>query len=101
MKKRALLVCLVLFGTIISASWLHCADNNKPERNAVARPVGAAAPNTSVVARVIRPAMPPQPPNIIFILADDLGYGDLGCYGQKKIKTPNIDRLASEGIRFT
>ena len=40
-------------------------------------------------------------PNIIFILADDLGYGELGCYGQKKIKTPNLDRLASEGMRFT
>jgi arylsulfatase A-like enzyme len=40
-------------------------------------------------------------PNIIFILADDLGYGDLGCYGQTKIKTPNIDKLASEGLRFT
>src|SRR5437660_3431856 len=40
-------------------------------------------------------------PNIIFILADDLGYGELGCYGQKKIKTPNIDRLAAEGMRFT
>ena len=44
---------------------------------------------------------PAHPPNIIFILADDLGYGELGCYGQKRIKTPNIDRLASEGIRFT
>lgn len=42
-----------------------------------------------------------RPPNIIFILADDLGWGDLGCYGQKKIRTPRIDRLAGEGIRFT
>ena len=40
-------------------------------------------------------------PNVIYILADDLGYGDLSCYGQTKIKTPNIDRLASEGIKFT
>lgn len=42
-----------------------------------------------------------EEPNIIFILADDLGYGDLGCMGQEHFSTPNIDRLASEGILFT
>ena len=41
------------------------------------------------------------PPNLLFILADDLGYGDLGCYGCEDIRTPNLDQLASEGIRFT
>lgn len=40
-------------------------------------------------------------PNVIYILADDLGLGDLSCYGQKKLTTPNIDRIASEGIKFT
>ena len=40
-------------------------------------------------------------PNVIYILADDLGYGDLSCYGQKKFQTPNIDRLAKEGLKFT
>src|SRR3990172_13022010 len=40
-------------------------------------------------------------PNIIYIMADDMGYADLGCYGQKRIKTPNIDKLAEEGTRFT
>ena len=40
-------------------------------------------------------------PNVIYILADDLGYGDLSCYGQDKLSTPNIDRLANEGIKFT
>src|SRR6478609_10391521 len=40
-------------------------------------------------------------PNIIYIYADDLGYGDLGCYGQQKIETPNIDAFAKSGVRFT
>ena len=40
-------------------------------------------------------------PNVVIIYADDLGYGDLGCYGAKGVETPNVDRLASQGIRFT
>jgi arylsulfatase A len=46
-------------------------------------------------------AAPARKPNIVFLLADDLGYGDIGAYGQKKIKTPNLDRLARDGMRFT
>ena len=41
------------------------------------------------------------PPNLVWVMADDLGYGDLGCYGQKVIATPNLDRMAREGMRFT
>ncbi|MCQ2322643.1 MAG: sulfatase-like hydrolase/transferase, partial [Bacteroidales bacterium] len=40
-------------------------------------------------------------PNVVFILCDDMGYGDLGCYGQKYIQTPNIDSMARHGLRFT
>lgn len=46
-------------------------------------------------------AAAPVSPNILFILADDLGYGDLGCYGQRQMLTPNVDRLAAQGTRFT
>ena len=42
-----------------------------------------------------------RPPNVVYILADDMGYGDLGCYGATRIPTPNLDRLAKEGLRFT
>ena len=42
-----------------------------------------------------------RPPNVVLIFVDDLGYGDLGCYGATKVQTPNIDRLAWEGRRFT
>lgn len=46
-------------------------------------------------------AQPNNKPNIIYIYADDLGYGELGCYGQQKIRTPYLDQMAKEGIRFT
>lgn len=46
-------------------------------------------------------AMAAEKPNLIWILADDLGYGELGCYGQKVIQTPNLDRMAKEGLHFT
>jgi len=57
--------------------------------SAVADEPGAVAPESS------------RRHNILFILADDLGYGELGCYGQEKIKTPRLDRMAEEGMRFT
>jgi len=60
-----------------------------------ASPLFAAAPSTD------SPPPAPRRPSIVFILCDDLGYGDLSCYGQKKFSTPNIDKLASEGLRFT
>lgn len=47
------------------------------------------------------PGFTGKPPNIIYILTDDQGFGDLGCYGSRSIETPNIDRLAEEGMRFT
>lgn len=49
----------------------------------------------------VRSSFAAAPPNIVFILADDLAQGDLGCYGQKLIKTPNLDRMANEGTRYT
>jgi arylsulfatase A-like enzyme len=60
---------------------------------------GAAA---LTLPRWLRAAeQPRQRPNLLYILADDIGYGDFGCYGATKVKTPNIDRLAAEGRRFT
>ncbi|MHC4575579.1 MAG: sulfatase-like hydrolase/transferase, partial [Planctomycetota bacterium] len=63
--------------------------------------MGVAAMASALPSRVRAWAAVKQRPNIILIVADDLGYSDLGCYGQKKILTPNIDRLAEEGTRFT
>lgn len=59
-------------------------------------PTGPGTPAASA-----SPTPDPGPPNIVLILADDMGYGDLGVYGNTKVKTPNLDRLAAEGVRFT
>jgi len=61
--------------------------------------VGAGCCGAGVALRAAKPAT--RKPNFVIIFADDLGYGDLGCYGAKRIRTPRIDRMAREGMRFT
>ncbi len=63
-------------------------------------PAAVMAPGATLLAEQ-QPGRRTDKPNIVFVLADDLGYGDLGCYGQKDIRTPNIDRMAAQGMRFT
>ena len=70
-----------LHAALWSAIFLFCAVT-----------ASAAKPHSDGTARY---------PNVIFMLTDDLGYSDIGCYGARKVKTPHIDRLAAEGIRFT
>lgn len=63
--------------------------------------LGAMVAAGSAVAGCAQGPKDQQQPNVVFILADDLGWGDLGCYGQKLFETPNIDALAAAGMRFT
>lgn len=72
MNKNLLAVGILLTSSVLSVQGSEQAQNKKKDK-----------------------------PNIIFIMCDDMGYGDLGCYGQKYINTPNIDKMASEGMRFT
>ena len=76
--------------------------NNRAEkitrREFVAGTIAAATATNSLLGS---PARPVQPPNILFILADDMGWGDVSCYGRPDYRTPNLDRLAMQGMRFT
>jgi arylsulfatase A len=56
---------------------------------------------TPLLALFLACTLPAPALNVVFILADDLGYGELGCFGQQKIRTPNLDRLAAEGTKLT
>src|SRR6202158_2674230 len=60
--------------------------------------LGTAALAAGGIGAYAQPAS--KPPNIIFILADDLGYADVSCYGRRDFTTPNIDRIAARGVRF-
>lgn len=68
-------------------------------RRSFMKSLGLAAAAVMIPAKLR--AADTQKPNVVIIYADDLGYGDVGCYGATKVKTPNIDKLASEGLRFT
>jgi len=81
--------------------WLAAAGfGNAYGQDQPSAPPATAEPPPPAQSPGVLPPLPRRP-SIVFILADDLGYGDLGCYGQTRIKTPNIDRLAAEGMRFT
>src|SRR5512145_1294672 len=73
------------FLALIAASMLSCAPRER----------AATSPTTRSASRGGRK------PNIVLFVADDLGYGDLGCYGGRDVPTPNIDALATNGVRFT
>ena len=81
-------------------------DPRRPDRgSAFSMPwklrAGLALLGFAALGRPVTRAAAPAPPNIVLIYADDLGYGDLGCYGAESVRTPNVDRLAREGLRFT
>ncbi len=80
-------------------------DDLQERLTAWQRSIGDPILRTSTRERTAAPvsheAPDQRPLNVVFILADDLGYGDLGCYGHPKIRTPHLDRLAKEGMRFT
>ena len=81
----------------------HGAALTHPDskRRALMKGLPALALGPALVASPLRAAPKDDQPNIVFILADDLGYADLSVYGQTDFATPNLDRLAAQGVRFT
>ena len=76
-------------------------DNNMVFKALLLRAVATVLAATALAIQLVSAAgAPGTKPNIVIILADDLGFGDTGCYGATRIKTPNVDRLAREGLRF-
>ena len=63
--------------------------------------LGQSLINNTAYAKQNAAGKTPNTPNIVLIYADDIGYGDLSCYGAKSVSTPNVDRLAKEGLLFT
>jgi arylsulfatase A len=78
------------------------SHNNHCSRRDFLKTAGALGATLLPARKILMPTLKPsRRPNIVFVLGDDLGYAELGCFGQQKIKTPNIDTLAGDGIRFT
>jgi arylsulfatase A len=84
-----------------SESLTETADDFVGTSVAVNAFTAAMKPLLLSLALVLSPAALAERPNIVLVLADDLGYGDLACFGSKDVQTPNLDRFASEGLRFT
>jgi arylsulfatase A-like enzyme len=63
--------------------------------------MGAAVGAVAAGGTAVAPRRPRRPPNVLYVMADDLGFGDLSCYGRREYRTPVLDRLAAEGVRFT
>jgi arylsulfatase A-like enzyme len=78
---------------------MSAAENRRVTRRELFR--GAAAGMVALALGDLQAAQPPsKPPNIVFLLADDLGFADVSCYGRPDLSTPNIDHIATNGIRF-
>src|SRR5262249_32942233 len=95
-RLSAFLVVLVL-----GAGSLFADDKKKDATTVKGKVVKFDKGTAANASTPTKPRQPIQPPNFVVILTDDQGYGDVGCYGARDIRTPNLDRMAAEGVRFT